>query len=172
MAAMSKAETTAKLDPGTYAMECYIKEKGVFHTTLGMIRPLEVLEASTSLSEPAADMMISLYNEEMKFEGSVKKGTNSIGVSFEEHPEFELGNDIHLIRLEDDTNIESVINWLNWMNIEGLETPAPATFLGGTQEMPVGHRAYFRVDLPPGKYAWIAESAAYRGLVHEFKVED
>lgn len=38
-------------------------------------------------------------------------------------------------------------------------SPAPkgVAFLGGTQEMPQGKKAYFKADLQPGDYAFIAE---------------
>ena len=36
---------------------------------------------------------------------------------------------------------------------------------------PVGHTAYFTVNLEPGRYAWIAESAAAQGMVREFTVQ-
>jgi hypothetical protein len=60
---------------------------------------------------------------------------------------------------------------MNWMNINGLRAPAPVEFLGGTQEMPVGYTSYFTVNLEPGRYAFISESAADKGMVEEFIVE-
>ena len=57
------------------------------------------------------------------------------------------------------------------MNVGGLGEPAPATFVGGVHEMPAGYTAFFTVDLEPGRYAWIAESGAARGMVEEFTVE-
>jgi len=37
--------------------------------------------------------------------------------------------------------------------------------------MPVGTTAYFAADLEPGRYAWIAESSADKGMVVEFFVD-
>lgn len=165
------AWVSMKLEPGTYVLECYIKEEGVFHTTLGMIRPMEVTEDSTIMKEPEANYTMRLSNFEYNTEGDLKNGWNTVAVHFEEHPQYELGNDVHLIEMADTTNLDSVIQWMNWMNLEGLESPAPAKFLGGAQEMPVGHTAYFRVKLEPGNYAWLAESAAAKGMVKEFSIE-
>jgi hypothetical protein len=75
------------------------------------------------------------------------------------------------VKLNDNTNINDVIQWMNWMNIDGLRAPAPAEFLGGTQEMPVGYTAYFTVKVEPGNYAWISESGADKGMVNQFTVE-
>jgi hypothetical protein len=164
-------QTTMKLEPGTYVMECYIKEKGVFHTALGMIRPITVKEEASKMEPPKSSMDITLTNYKIETEGEVKPGVNTIAVHFKEHPEIGLGNDVHLIRINDTTDIDKVIYWLDWMNIEGLESPSPVEFLGGTQEMPVGYTSYFTVDIEPGNYAWIAESSAAKGMVKKFTVK-
>lgn len=54
----------------------------------------------------------------------------------------------------------------------GLEVPAPATFLGGVNEMPVGSTGYLTVDLEPGQYAWIAEvpKPMEKGMLKSFTV--
>jgi len=160
-----------KLEPGTYAMECYIKEQGVFHTALGMIRSITVREEFRELEHPQADMNITLTNYKIETKGEVKAGKNTVAVHFKEHPELGMGNDVHLIRLNDTTDIDEVILWLDWMNIKGLESPAPVEFLGGAQEMPAGYTAYFTADLVPGNYAWISESSAAKGMVEMFIVE-
>ena len=165
------AQTTMKLVPGTYAMECYIKQNGIFHTALGMIRPLTVTKEVSDLQPPKANMDLTLTNFKITTEGEVHSGTNTIAVNFNEQPEVGLGNDIQVIRMNSNTNIDTVISWLDWMNIKGLESPAPVEFLGGTQEMPVGYTSYFTVDLEPGKYAWISESSAAKGMVKTFTVQ-
>lgn len=39
----------------------------------------------------------------------------------------------------------------------GLESPAPAHFLGGTHDMPAGSTAYVDVVLKPGAYVLVSE---------------
>jgi hypothetical protein len=162
---------TLKLLPGTYAMECYIKEQGVFHTALGMIRPITVTKDSAEMNPPESNYDITLTNFQIDAKGEIKSGSNTIAVHFKEHPEAGLGNDIQLIRMNDTTDIDDVIYWLDWMNVKGLESPAPVEFLGGTQEMPVGYTSYFTVDLKPGDYAWISESTGAQGMVKMFSVD-
>ncbi len=171
VAAGKTTQVTLKLSPGTYAMECYIKYQGLFHTSLGMIRPIIVLEEASDLEPPKAGMDITLTNYKIETKGEIKPGVNTISVYFKEHPEFGLGNDVHLIRMGDKTDIDEVIFWLDWMNIKGLQSPAPVEFFGGTQEMPVGYTSYFTVDLEPGNYAWISESSAAKGMVKMFTVK-
>jgi len=165
------AQTTIKLVPGTYAMECYIKEKGVFHTALGMIRPITVTKEVSDLRPPEANMDLTLTNFKIESKGEIHSGMNTITVHFNEQPEVGLGNDVHVIKTNGKTDIDSVISWLDWMNVKGLESPAPVEFLGGTQEMPVGYTSYFTLDLKPGKYAWISESSAAKGMIENFTVE-
>jgi hypothetical protein len=166
------AQTSVKLEPGTYVMECYVKTPdGEFHGMLGMARQLTVTSDPSGASAPEADLEITLSNLELAIEGDVTGGDQTVAVHFEEHPEFGLGNDVHVVRLEDGTDLDDVASWMDWMNVDGLREPAPAAFVGGAHEMPVGHTSYFTVDLTPGRYAWIAESAADKGMVREFAID-
>ena len=172
VAAGGVAQTSVKLEPGTYVMECYVKTPdGKFHGMLGMTRGLTVTGDHSDAPEPEADLAITLSNFEFTVEGDVTAGEQTVAVHFQEHPEIGLGNDVHVVRLDDDTDMDVVISWMDWMNVEGLRELAPAAFVGGTHEMPVGHTAYFTVDLAPGRYAWIAESAAHKGMVREFAID-
>ena len=166
------AQASVKLEPGTYVMECYVKTSdGEFHGMLGMTRALTVTGVPSGAPEPEADVAITLSNYEMAVEGDVKTGEQTVAVHFEEHPEIGLGNDVHLVRLEGGTDMDEVVRWMDWMNVEGLREPAPVAFVGGAHEMPVGHTSYFTVELTPGRYAWIAESSADKGMVREFSIE-
>lgn len=166
-------ETTIKLIPGNYVMECYVKTpEGKFHSELGMIRPIFVTNEKSKTEEPGdVNMNISLYNNKIETQGKMTSGLNRVAVHFKEHPQYGTGNDIHVVKLTDETNMDSVINWMNWMNIGGLRTPAPANFFGGTQEMPIGYTSYFTVNLQPGKYAFISETAVDDKMVKEFNVD-
>ena len=163
------ATATVRLEPGDYVMECYVKTpSGEFHSSLGMVLPITVSTAVSQRHPPTSDLAITLTNEALVVEGEATPGEHSVAVHFEEHPEVGLGNDVHLVRL-DDASVDEVVAWMDWMNVEGLRAPAPAPFLGGTQEMPVGETAYFTVALEPGRYAWISEAGAER-LVRAFSV--
>lgn len=164
------ARTTARLEPGNYVMECYVRTaEGKFHTELGMIRTLTVSEEATTAEEPAADLEVTVANGRLEVAGTPSAGSHVVAMHVEEHP-MGLGNDVHLVRVDDDTDLDAVARWMNWLNPEGLQTPAPARFLGGSQEVPVGATAYFEVDLEPGRFAWIMEQPDARDSLVEFAV--
>jgi len=165
------AVTSLDLDPGNYVVECYIKTaERVFHTDLGMVRPLTVTAEDSGMQAPVGDVAVTLTNTEMAVSGTLSPGPHVIAVHFEEQPEAGLGNDVHLAALPEGVEVADIVPWMDWMNLDGLKTPAPTRFLGGTQEGPVGTTAYFEVELAPGRYAFIAESGAERGLLEEFTV--
>jgi len=166
------AQTTIKLEPGNYVMECYMKTKdGKFHSELGMIKPLTVTEKVSKMKEPMnANVDLSLSNYKIETNGKLSAGKNRIAVHFKEHPQYGLGNDVHIVKLNDNTNIDRLTKWMDWMNIDGLRSPAPAEFLGGVHEMPVGFTAYFTVELKPGNYAFISESPVANKMFERFTV--
>jgi hypothetical protein len=162
-------ETTLRLDPGTYVVECYVKTAdGRFHGELGMIQQLTVTADSTGAAAPTADVDVVLWNDRMEAPGALAAGAHTVGVRFAEQPEIGLGNDVHLVRLPDGTDVQAVARWMDWMNLDGLMAPAPAEFLGGAQERPAGEGSAFRVEVEPGRYAWIGEPS---GRTAELVVE-
>lgn len=165
------AINTLKLDPGYYVMECYIKtENGQFHTELGMITPLIVTKEESNNIPPQPNFKILLDNENMATSGNIVAGENIFSVKFNEQTPFGLGNDIHIAKVNDTTNLEALAQWMDWSNIDGMVSPgAPAKFVGGTQEMPVGYTAYFKCILEPGNYVFIAETPI--GRIKSFSVK-
>lgn len=160
------SQTTMYLEPGRYIFECYIKSDGVFHTTspgegqIGMMLEFVVTEERTDAPEPEANATLAITNTGLELVGgALQAGSNTIRVEFREQqalPSF-VGNDVHLMRVDDDQSIARADAWLDWRTPNGLEDPSPVDFLGGVNDMPAGTHAYFTVDLEPGEYAFIAE---------------
>lgn len=164
------AETTVELEPGTYVMECYmVNTEGKIHNDLGMLRPLTVTTESTAAAPPEADAELTLANYEIRTEGELRPGENTVRVAVEERPEGLLGHDVHLARLEDGTDMAKVAEWMDW--VDGLTPPSPVEFLGGAEQVAPGEASYLTVDLEPGRYAWISEGYAGQGMIEEFVVE-
>lgn len=172
VAADRTASTTVYLQPGTYVIECYVKTGGVFHSynpaegEYGMVHEFTVTEEAGDASEPEPTVHITISSDNgIEVEGNVGSGAHTVAVHFEDQKLYEhfLGHDVHLVQLEDDTDMEALAAWMDWRLPEGLETPAPAEFVGGIHEMPEGETGYFHVQLTPGRYAWVAEVPEPRG---------
>ena len=175
-------ETTVFLEPGTYLLECYVKTDGIFHSYNpnpaidGMVAEFTVTDEPSGAPEPVATLEISIDSQSgMNVVGEPSVGPHTVGVTFEDQVVYEhfLGHDVHLVRLTPETDIEVLVAWMNWTLPAGLQTPAPATFLGGINELPAGGTGYFRVTLQPGDYAFIAEvpAADEKGMFHRFTVK-
>jgi hypothetical protein len=161
------AETTVFLEPGTYVMECYVKTNGVFHSVDGMIDQIVVTDEPSQAREPRSTLRVRVSTGEgIEVEGSLRPGQHTIAVHFADQAHYShfLGHDVHLARLEDDTDLNALGAWMNWAVPGELETPAPAAFLGGVQDMPAGSTGYFDVLLRPGRYAFIAEVPGPAGV--------
>ncbi len=175
------SETTVYLEPGTYLLECYVKTNGVFHSynpapdAYGMVHEFTVTDAESPAREPVADIRITQSGERgIEVVGDPTAGEHVVQVVFEDQKVHEnfAGHDVHLVRLDETTDLTKLAAWMDWSQPEGLETPAPALFLGGSNEMPAGQTAYFKVSLTPGRYAWIAEvpDPMGKGMLRTFEV--
>lgn len=176
------SEATVNLKPGLYVLECYVKTNGVWHTynpnpdQLGMVLEIKVTESDAPTSPPPHDATLAIRNDKLELtEGTLKPGINQIKVEFIEQQAFEnlLGNDVHVVKLNEDEDLTRASEWMDWRKPEGLQTPSPVTFLGGLNDMPEGSVAYFTVDLSSGDFAFITESPdpINQGLVLRFSID-
>jgi hypothetical protein len=172
---------TVHLDPGTYLLECYVKTDGVFHSynpdpdVYGMVHEFTVTGEDSGAGEPSATVHVNLsFENGMEVTGDLSAGEHTVGVRFidqQAHENF-VGHDVHLARI-DDVDIDTLAAWMDWTQPHGLETPAPATFLGGLNEMPAGATGYFSATLEPGRYALVAEvpGSEEKAMLRTFTVE-
>lgn len=152
-------QATFKLEtPGTHLAECYVKAPdGTWHTSMGMLTQVTVLNETGGAKEPAADFEVSIGNDSVTAPETVPAGTHTIQVAMLDDPETFMPYDLNLARIDDDTNLDDVVFWMDWSNVGGLRAPAPVEFLGGVEHMKGGNHGYMTVDLTPGKYLWISE---------------
>lgn len=151
------AQTTVYVKPGIYVIECYVKTGGIFHP---MTRQLDVKEGLSNETPPVPTLNMAISRERgIEMSEAPTAGLQTIAVEFRDQGPHEhfLGHDVHLVRLEEDTDLDELNSWMTWTTPNGLNTPAPVKFLGGAQEMPEGNTAYITVYLKPGNYAWVAE---------------
>ena len=174
------AETTIKLAPGNYILECYVKmSNGVFHTSMGMTKDLVVAEINSGNEELEADIAINISSTAgIEFNDAIASGKHTFSVYYKDqiaHENF-VGHDINLVKLHNNADLERLEHWMNWANPEGLIEPAPedVTFLGGVNDMPSGSKGYFLADLTPGRYALISEvpNTSDKNMFKIFTVSD
>lgn len=179
-AAGHTSETTVLLAPGTYVLECYVKDANEeFHSYNGMLQMLTVTEAASGAREPEAALELSLSSTNgIQMPRSVRPGLQTIAIRFRDQKAYEhlQGHNAHLVRLnsKDAELLDALAAWMDWRQEGALAARAPqgAEFLGGTMEMQAGGTAYYTVNLRPGDYAWIAEvpDPAGKGMLKTFTV--
>lgn len=156
-------EATLYLEPGNYVLECYVKTAdGVFHWGHGMHSDLHVTGDESALPEPDDPTIeVVLTDSGISIEGNVEAGEHLVAVRFQEENPGLFGKDLHVARLDAGSSVEEVVAWMDAMAPDGLvstaDAPAPATFIGGVHDMPLGNTAYFSVSLEPGEYVWLSE---------------
>ncbi len=176
-------QVTVDLQPGTYVVECYVKTGGIFHSynpvegEYGMVHEITVLDEANGRPAPDADIEMTISSTDgTSVDDEVTAGRHTVAVQFADQAPHEnfVGHDVHLVRLYPDQDMSELTTWMDWTQAAGLETPAPAEFIGGTNEMPAGTTANVTVDLEPGRYAWIAEvpNAAEKGMLRTFEVAE
>lgn len=175
------SSVTVDLQPGTYAIECYVKdEDDVFHSVEGMIRGLVVGDAANGSGPPRhSSFGVTVSSTAgITLDGApVRAGVQTFDVHFADQTVYAhgLGHDAHLVRLDPGYDPAALDAWMSWATPGGLAEPAPSGvhFLGGTQDMPAGSVAFVTARLEPGEYAWIAEvpDPMTSGLFAPFTVE-
>jgi hypothetical protein len=175
-----RSTTTVDLDPGEYIVECYVKDdSNDFHSYLGMIDLLSVTDETSDASEPDSTLDLSVSTDGIDAPAAVRPGRHTVGIEFESQQQYKnlVGHDIHLIRLEDGTDVDAVNDWMNWADPGQFISNGdePTTFLGGVSDIwtaDLPKIGYFDVLLKPGDYAWVAEvpDPGSKGLLDAFSV--
>lgn len=174
----STANSTIKLDPGYYLVECYVKmSNGKFHSVMGMSKGVIVDSTANDLQPPKPTVRISISSSEgIVLQDSIQAGRQIFSVDFKDQKVYEnfVGHDINLVRLEPEAQPEALEKWMNWSDPEGLISPSPegVRFLGGVNDMSAGTTGYFEAELEPGDYALISEvpDASAKNMFLRFSV--
>jgi hypothetical protein len=141
-----EANATVMLEPGNYALICFVDIGGPPHFAKGMVRPLRVVPPKTGAAKPKADVTASLVDYAFNLSSPIRAGTRTIRVVnvAKQHHEIEL------VKLNDGATLGDLMNWL-----EKMEGPPPGQALGGVAGMDPGMSQYFTADFTPGNYALI-----------------
>jgi hypothetical protein len=142
-----ESNATLMLEPGNYALICFVDIGGPPHFMKGMVRALRVT-ASTDASAPMpkVDATATLFDYGFKLSSPIQAGTRTIRVlnGGAQHHEIEL------VQLPPGVSAADFLKWLGKM-----EGPPPGKPLGGVSGLDVGSSQYFTADFAPGNYALI-----------------
>lgn len=174
------SRTTIALDSGEYIVECYVKDaNNDFHSYLGMIDQFTVTDEKSDGTEPESTVNLMLTNSGIDVSDSVRPGQHVVAVEVEEQQAYSnlVGHDIHLIQFDEETDVDDVNGWMNWIDHTQLlsDGDVPQTFVGGIQDIwteDLSRTGYVHVTLKPGDYAWVAEipDPGSKGFLTEFSV--
>ncbi len=168
----TNTQITLNLTPGTHILECYFKnEDGELHSVEGMLRKLTVTDNPSDATPPEADINITLSNFAMDIEGALIPGKHTFSVHVLENPEEGFGHNVHVVRVDKDADINELLRWMNFTEIDGQRTPSPYTFAGGMHLMPAGETSFFTTELKPGRYIFLSEYTGHLGVLKDVTVE-
>ena len=170
--------STIYLEPGTYIMECYVRmPNGLGHVFMGMIKELKVINESNGNKPPKANFKIGISSEQgITFNDSIKSGNYTFEAKFEDQKQYEhlMGHDVNLVKIENDSLVTDLNNWLNIVDFNAFRSPEPEglLFLGGVEDLPAGQTGYFEATLEKGNYVLISEipNAVGRKMIKRFTV--
>ncbi len=174
----SKASATFFLEPGRYAMECYVRmPNGRPHALMGMLDEIIVTSDSSSLTPPETDLTVEVSSSGgITFQDTVAEGSYTIRVNYIDQARYEnmMGHDVNLVRIETGADPAALAAWINAADPTAFRTPAPEgfEFIGGIQELPSGNHGYFEAVLEEGNYVLISEvpDAINRNMIAPFTV--
>lgn len=170
--------STIYLEPGTYIMECYVRmPNGLGHVFMGMIKELKVTDEMIDNEAPKADFAIGISGEQgIAFKDSIPSGSYTFEAEFQDQKQYEhlMGHDVNLVKIENDSLVADLNDWLNSVDFNAFRSPAPEglLLLGGVEDLPAGQTGYFEATLEKGNYVLISEipNVVERNMLKKFTV--
>jgi plastocyanin len=142
-----ESNATVNLEPGNYAIICFVDLGGPPHFVKGMLKGLRVVPSKTaSAPKPKPDVTATLFDYGFRLSQPVKAGTRTIRVynAGKQHHEVEL------VQLAPGSTAAGVLQWM-----EKMEGPPPGKALGGVAGIEAGMSESFTADFAKGRYALI-----------------
>ena len=141
-----EANVTMRLEPGSYALICFVDIDGPPHFMKGMVRHLRVVPSKATAAAVEADATLELFDYSFKLSSPIRSGTRTIKVR-------NIGQQHHEVELVQLAPGVTVPDFMKWM--QKMEGPPPGKALGGVAGMESGMTQYFSADFTPGNYALI-----------------
>ncbi len=168
------AERTVYLEPGEYLLVCWLKtEEGIIHIMRGMHWEFTVKEGAADSQVPNPESRITLHENEIEVDWEPVTGKHDFEVELRKNSNGRsYHNNLHLVRLDEETDLDEVNEWMDWYIVGGLRSPSPGEFLGGFGVERVADTAYFSLNITePGDYAWVVFVSRGQGLYKRFTID-
>jgi hypothetical protein len=144
----TESNATLMMEPGNYAIICFVDVGGAPHFTKGMVRPLKVVAASgPAASNPIPDVTATLFDYNFKLSAPILAGTRTIKVQNTANQPHEL----ELVQLAPGKTANDFLAWAGG----GMKGPPPAKPIGGIAGLERGMSQTFTANFTPGNYAFI-----------------
>src|SRR6266516_911958 len=129
-----EANAILKLEPGNYALICFVDIGGPPHFAKGMMRALRVVPAKGETApRPKPDLTVTLVDYGFRLTSPIRAGTRTIRVH-------NIGKQHHEVELVQLAPNSSVADFMNWM--DKMEGPPPGKALGGIAGIEPGMSEY------------------------------
>jgi hypothetical protein len=142
-----EASTTQMLEPGNYALVCFVDTPDkVPHVMKGMSRALVVVPSTATTAEPTPTATMQLVDYGFNTTPPLTAGKQTIRVENAAQQPHE----VFVARLDSGKTTQDLLKWLDKM-----EGAPPAKPLGGVAFIAPGSHVFLPLDLAPGDYALI-----------------
>jgi uncharacterized cupredoxin-like copper-binding protein len=142
-----ESNATISLDPGNYALICFVDIGGAPHFMKGMVKALQVVaEPGAVAPAPRADAIATLFDYNFRISAPIRAGTRTIRVVNEAKQHHE----VELVQLAPGASVNDFMKWMDKM-----DGPPPGKALGGIAGLAPGMSQTFSADFTPGTYALI-----------------
>jgi hypothetical protein len=145
----SDANATVLLQPGTYAMVCFVDiPDHVPHVMKGMAKQFTVTPAlqPAAMTAPAGDVTLTLNDYSFTPSRQLTAGTHTLRVENAASQPHE----VELIRLAPGKTVNDLMAWM-----QSMQGPPPASAIGGIAAMQHGEVQSFTAEFTPGSYVLI-----------------
>lgn len=146
------AEATLNLEPGTYALLCFINSPGnpMPHMAKGMVGSITVEADGAGPTQagaaPAGDITIRTSDYKFAISKPIAAGKHLITVV----NDAEQSHEVVIGQLNPG---KTAADLANWVDKEMMKGPPPGTPVGGIAALAKGRSGSFPIDLKPGNYA-------------------
>jgi hypothetical protein len=143
----AESNATVLLEPGNYALICFVDLGGPPHFVKGMSRAMRVVPSKAPAgSFPKADATMTLFDYNFKLSAPLRAGTRTIRV----HNAAKQHHEVELVQLAPGVHTDQFMKWMEKMEGEPL-----GKAVGGIAGMEAGMTQSFSVNLQPGNYLLI-----------------